>query len=967
MADYLKLIEKGAGVVGLEDDLALIQTLVEMADNWEELANGVGGARSASELFAKIAADIDGETVTRAFAALNLSETQGKLSGLLGKVKALEGKIPEKYKKLLEPLSTYDAGGDGEVEWSLIDRQEEFSGGDFKLGLSGGAKIALEAGDKEVIDGAEQHPLLRIGTELAVGAKGGGKVPFPQGSLGLGAEASAATSLKYYFKVPSAGALYAFAVAERIPALPSPFDFGAVWKAFASDTLALSAIVYVFNGAAKANVEITLADTASFGADLVAELGMSISADASFESEYMLTLAKGDPAAGGGREIRAVLSRERATTEKLALGLKIDVDLSKLAQRVHAMLKKVVDKWDSVLKEIKPFLSPGTYIQTELSELLGQEAERLIGNAELRDVIVRDLRGVIGIDTGDDSALTDWLSGEVSGAIDSVRGVLADQTEGAVQRVTNALSHRLPAFARPEVANRLQPAIQSLVDKAEEKLRAKVDELRTQASDHFVSALRKAGAETAGVVTDLDQALASVRSVIEKYDALFHDMLDKTADAARAKISARIQAEEEASSGENYQISGWLEADSENAGKVFHALTRGEKAGLRALFAGDTPSGGFRLDEEKSSLRTFSKRVSKMGYDVVLFGFAASGELIMSGEAAVEIDGNGKVQVDSVTNVARRFKGRMENREVSFVDTFSLVRTKLVGRGLRDERTAELGASVTHHDKSLKLGEMRGFVESLEEHELLPPASVTVAEQHFFRWAGTTSKDAALPADIAAKLWLSKREAETLMMLDRRDPRGRLTREAGVAIVRTALGALYETTGMSKKRFEQAAEFVLADLYRERTSTVSEILYDIAKVPRTVEHRLPRDSERFREDVKGFLDEQQRMKGLVDMIDTMGLIYQAQPDVPGQPSPLGWDAAMYRAAQHSLGLHSQAWLLTGGEYLFWIKREVQPRMVAFLWTVAQLGRGTRENAMSLTMTHHPETGQAETVELVSGA
>jgi hypothetical protein len=976
MADYAMLLDAGAGQLGLKDDLDLIRGLVEVAKKWRDIADEaeIDGVGSASELFSKLVADFGSDKVKGAFERVGLANEHASLKRLLAKAQEIEGSVPEKYKKLLEPLSKYAsaAADEGQVAWSVVGKRDLDAGGEFKFGFNAKAGIVFEAGDKIKFAEGEERRLLKIGTDAKVGATGSGKLPFSLGSVGGGAEAGVNAALAYYFKPADEGQLYAVAVAERLTKLPNPYDYGAVWRAFASGELGLEAITYTIDGIAKANVEISFADTASFGTKLSAELKMSVSAEASIKSEYSLHLIGAAAAGAGGRKIRAVLTRKKRSDAQLGLELGVDLDLSKLAQRVHAIFKRAVDKWDEALKAVTPFLSPGTYLQSQLGELLNEQAERLIGDAELRQALVKDLRGAIGIDTSSDAALAGWLSGEIAGAIDSVSGTLTSPVHDAAGRVAEALKRRLPAaFGGGDAAAKIQGAAESLLGKVDGELRQTVQSLLLEPGNALGRALKEAGARSTDVVAGLDDALKSVRELIKKYDALIHKALAVAGDEAKAKITARIRAEEKRSDETNYLIVGTFDSPGDAAGKVFYALTRGTPADLRGLLAHDVPGDGFELDAGRSSLRRWSERLSKVGYDVVLFGLEVSGSTLVMGNAAIVVDGTGKVRVDTKGGAERKFESREEGREVTFVDTFSLLRAKLAAPGA-GERAIDLGVSVIHKDKSLKLGEMRGFVESLSERNLLPAGSVAAATAHFTRWAGSDDKKARLIADIAAKLWLDKPQAEALMMLGERNADGTLQRSAALRIARTAIAALVETKAVSKKRLTDAAAHVREHMYRPGYphAGLADIVLDMkvrgdgGELFDTWKHLLPTGDERFRSDVSRLIErESKQVNALVALIETLGRIYLAQPS-GNEPSRLGWDENKYRRAQFELAGHAAGWLRTGQEWLFWAAREVQPWTVALLCTVADLARGSRAGAMSLNLTRRNDQGERlEQVEI----
>jgi hypothetical protein len=994
MSNYLKLLDKGAGAIGLKDDLDLIKSLVDLATHWPELKTHISGVPSVEEFLAKFIAHVDDEDIKKAFEKTGSAELialHGKLVGLLTKLKAAVGEIPEEIRLLLSPISDFNAPAstkDGKIAWTPLDRTEKFGeGGDFSFEIGGSATLSLVAGDKVKLGDAEKK-LLKIGAGLGVRAKGGGTAPFAQAKIKGEFSASAGADLAYYFDPGASGSLYGFEVAKRIPALPNPFDFRSVWAAFASDSLDLARISYEFDGTTSANVELAYANSLSFGQGLVADLAFSVSAEMKLTASYALTLSR---AAAGG--IDAALTRKRMSEEALGIGLKVDVDLSKLAKRVQTEVQKAVDKWDAALAEVKPFLSPGTLVQSKLSALLGAEADKLIKDPDLKAALLRDLRGAIGIDTSKDPALVAWLSGELTGAIDAARDVVSGKAGAAADRVLAVLGDRLPAFAQADVTAKLKPAIEKLIDGLDTELKSLVDRLFATAKDRLGGALGKFGMDAAQAIADADKALASVRKVIERVDKLIHDTVDTLGDASKMRITASLQAEERRERGEVVEIAGRLATDGETAAKAFHALTRGKPADLAKLLAADDPDDDFILDK-KSKLRRYSKRSSKIAYEVVIFGFKASGETIASGEAAVELGADGSVHVDSKSSLISRFKGAREDREVSFLETFNLLLARVDGDDGedKDERTIDVGVTIKHNDQSLKREELKGFIDSLIAAGLLDSEVKQRAEAVFQRWSGGTSDpDAWLKADIAAKLWLDGKAVRKLMAIGNRDDKNRLKRDQSVEIVKVALDAALKLGATGKLKEERLAKALgdIRGMYEDypAAATAAEVLWDMLTptenkqapsrhaLPESWPGQLPAGGPgHLRDDVKKLLGAHQgdpdalrlQFHDLVEMIDLMGQIYLAQPEKLGEASPSGWDENDYEGMQTRLANKGRGWLRTGGKLLFWIDREVQPWTVALLWTLAQIGRGDRNGAMSLTLTRPADAAAgvaAETVEL----
>ncbi len=111
MTDYLKLLDEAAGAVGLGDELALIEALRDIAKSWNDLiqqAKKIDGVDSAEALLTAIVANIDDPRLNPLFE--KVPGVREKLDALFKKIGALKDKIPEKYWKLLEPLSKFEAG-----------------------------------------------------------------------------------------------------------------------------------------------------------------------------------------------------------------------------------------------------------------------------------------------------------------------------------------------------------------------------------------------------------------------------------------------------------------------------------------------------------------------------------------------------------------------------------------------------------------------------------------------------------------------------------------------------------------------------------------------------------------------------------------------------------------------------------------------------------------------------------------
>lgn len=969
MADYLKLLETGTEAIGLKDDLELIQALAGLAENWAKLAGKLDGVDSAETLLTTFAGEMDNPAIKQAFETAGLTEVHGKLVRLLGKATDATGKLPEKYRKLLQPIALFngpDSPADsGLVEWTLIDESRDFDAGkEFKFGLGGNAGIAFEAGDRPALAGAAAaDPLLRLSAKAGVDAKAGATIPIKFGSIAGGAEGKLAVDLDYYFKTGPADSLYGLAVARRLPNLPNPFSYHGLWEAIESPDTGLSALVLRLTEETRANIDIALADAGAFGPEILADLSVTIGAAASLSRQYQLTFSAVRAAPGAAPQIRVTMARDMESERKLNAGFALGLDLTKLAGRVHEVLKRAVEKSDAVLAQITPYLKPGSYLQERLGGLIDAKAKSLISNEGLRGALVRDLRGAAGIDTAESSALEAWLTGRLTKAID---GAATELTEGAGALRDKALAlladPRIPAFAQADVRQAVTDAVDPLLAQVAAEFTGK---LRSLIPDNLLGqALHKLGASASEQIANLDEALAPVRALIDRYNALLDQAVALAGDASRAKINARLQIEEAWQFGEHDRIVGTFAARSDAACAIYDDLTHGRLDALRQLVLNGSPTGDFQLDRAQSSIRRFAGRTSKVDYELVLFGFAVSGGVRLDGSATMLIDGDGRIQVDSRGEIERRFKSPNESREVSLVDTFSLVRAKAMAETPGDSRLIEMGVSIAHLDDSLKLEEMQGFVCSLEDAALLPAGTETAATAHFVAWAQSGEPRVALAADLAAKLWLTRAQAEKLMQLQSRDAEGLLSDQARLRILGTAADALTAAGARKIERVRDGADRIKEQYDVDLSQLgLAEFINWLIKT-RTDLMRDYQGLDRPPLDVAELIAEQKRMEAIVGIVEVMGKIYLAQPKAGAQSPVNGWDEKRYRKAQTVLATYGARWLRTGS-LGFKAMREVHPTTVAFLMTIGQLaGIQPVASAMSLTMTRRKtEVTVAETAVL----
>ncbi len=941
--------------VGLDDEAALIKALGDLGRKWIENAGQVDGFSSAVALIRAVADGVSDQHVTDAFAKLGAEDELAQLQKGADKLKALLDSIPETVVKLLEPIGTYDESSGsadiGVLSWPLLDKQASASGGgqdsakpSYALSLGANAALTIEAGDSWPYSDPMPGPLLRMRAEGGLKPKADATLPFSVGSVTASASGSAHCALEYYFAVADQRKLYALAVGERLPALADPFDFDSVWDSFARSDLA--GLHYEFEGDVEATVAVAIADSAALGALGKMDLGATVSVGVKLGGKFYLTFRRGSNAANGEPRIIAALSRQRSKGVDLGAKLGVTVDLAGLATRVRAVLTRALGEWETVLAEIKPYLSPGTWLQNKAGSLIEKEAAELIKDEAVRAALVRDLQGVVGIGDPEDSALLEWLTEQLTGAIDSAQGWASNQAAGVLS-ATNVLGRNLPAFAQPDIKPKLQASADKLLGKAADELKKQVDSLFAGKRAELGKALQRIGAAADDKVKDADAALKSVRALIDRFDNLFRKVVAEAENSARAKISAAIQIEESRLSSATLELAGTFLARSDQARQIFRSLTRGDFRSLvRLVEAGG--SADFALDASQTSLTRYASSKSGLGMELVLFGFGITGNALLSAEASVRVDGAGTVYVDTEGKFRSTFDGRDADREIEIVSSFSLVAARALQAGGAPpsaDRAIGLAVTMGHIDSSLKRKEVERFIDSLVRSGMVGPQALARAQATFTKWAGTPGSNGKISGALLLKLALDRPSLAPLLGLDVLPSPGALPDASRRQIVRTAFDALRRSSSSNRIALDATTAF----LAREHPNrTLDDLLADPNRTRRSLTFRMGTGAPQLASEHEPFYDASVLSQGLYEMIERLREIYFSTPETVSDNSPATWGPKDYRDAQRRAVKAVQGWLQLNS-VLFWTNSEVHPRTIAFVDALARLGRIDLGQKLSLVM------------------
>lgn len=962
MPDYQKLLLSAAKALKLEDDLALLKALEAMAANWEKLATHLDGVASLEALASKVADDLKSPQMEAAFKAAGLEDAYKVLTAQLGRITAL---IPAKYQGLLKPLSSFKAGDTAAVvDWSLAASDVPLvKSSRYALDLGAQATISLDAGAAWPAEGIIPPKLLKIAADGSIKADAKATLPYVYGAVQAGGSLSATTALAYYFDAPDA--IFAGAVASRLGELPDPFDLASVWAAFT--TTDLDAISFNFNGAASADVQVSFGDTRAIG-DLVASLNATVAVSTSLTSVYRLTLRRDVGPAGW--TLATHLSRDRVQEAKFNGALTLGVDISTLTKPVVDALTRVGAQWDAALAGITPYLSPGTLLRDKFVAELTQQLTALIGQPGLRDAVLADLKGALGLGTPSDSKIVGWLIDQVTGAIDRGSVLVEGQVSDGVDRVMASLGGAAPILLQTDAAGALKTLVNNEVNKLETGLKTAVQDLLKIPGDQLKTLLQQAGAQVSGAVASADDALKAVRDLLDRYDKTFHDFLKVAEDAAKAKVTARLYDEETKKDEVVAEVVGAFTAVDPESSAVFKALTRGTLQSLVRLVEQPQDVAGFKLARDASSVTRFSAKHSEQGLELVFLNITASFKEMIDGSATVKLNALGDVQVDSAGSDDKTVTLPWETRQVSFVDAQALVVAAKADQIPAGPPRFEIGIGASYTDKTMRWGDVQGFIQSLADANLVGPQVMGSAQAAFAAWSAEAAMGGRINGSVSASMRLNGAALRTLLRLPHLTPAG-LDQETRRAIVKAAVDVTITRKAIDKKSFIAGAATAMG---RFSPTTISASIEDIVlDWPTAIKGLyapkagvLPTDDtvpllsdlpSSAATDYLYFLRQAFALGKLVELIQTMGDVYTSVPSVGGAP---GWTEQQYQRAQSVMAEASTYWLIVAPTLVSLFSSDVSRRTTAFMRVIADLSGLPPVGDVVVTMTYNPKAGAPQT-------
>lgn len=259
-----------------------------------------------------------------------------------------------------------------------------------------------------------------------------------------------------------------------------------------------------------------------------------------------------------------------------------------------------------------------------------------------------------------------------------------------------------------------------------------------------------------------------------------------------------------------------------------------------------------------------------------------------------------------------------------------------------------------HIDDSLKRLEVERFVESLVNAGMVAPGALAKAQSTFTRWAGTPGSNGKLSGALLVKLSLDRPALSALLGLDTVANAGSLPDHRRREIIRTGFEALRQASAADRSAMDATIGYLAHELPNR---TLDELLADPNRTRRSLTYQMGTGAPRMGKEHEPFYDAAVLSNGLYEMVEQFRQIYFSTPEGQADNNPYTWSPNDYRGAQQRAVKAVGGWLQLNS-ILFWTNSKVHPRTLAFLDTLATLGRIDLGTSLSLVMWRKDESPEA---------
>lgn len=978
MSNIGGILKSGAKVLDLSDELETFDAIKTIAEHWGQLKLELGGIGDLVTFLGQLDSEIEADDVQAALTKVGLEDE-------IEKLKAKRQKIVDAIKrtgivgagKLVAPLSSLaestPSANDGLVSWSLFNKEPSslVSGAleslDYNFDLGGNAAIAIEGGALWPYASSEvENHFVRMGVSGSLAAKANFKVPFSlgpvTGSVGGGINGDANTELDYYFDPKDQSQLLVSAVASQISHVPNPFDLDAIRRAFEAN-IGFFGFDLSKGGGIASNIQISVGK----GLDItnVGKIAAEITFKASLvrRRQFQISLRKLNNSELDDLTMELTVSGKRNLKDSKSIGVKIILEFNELAEFVHRQLAPLVIDWDEALNTIKPFLTPGTYLQEKAGTLLSSVAGNLISDEEIANAIGADIQLLLSASQANDTELGKYLTDQIKGTLDGLVSSVLGDTEMQARSLLNGLKQRLPFFEELDKDDAILGELEKLTKKVSEELDEQIEAITNTKPKRkkIATGLGKVGIEANRIADRADKAFAEIKAQLEYYDRIVKDALKALTDSANHKAELSLTYSKIKTDDSSVELKVQLgEAALAND---YRTLLTGEFADIKRFII-NTPPGleftkGTTLERAVEYQRSF-------GGEFIAFGLSADFKSVFSGKAEVKLDHRGMVSVvtkggamDSSTTLFGK-----EKTEASFIDTVTLARAKIAAQkkkpGETFNKSLDLGLNLRRIDsKGLKEGELEDLVKDMQKFELLSKEGADEATDALNSWIKAGAKR-SIPAVIDVALPLDN---EQVMRVVRRGDKNSMNHAASRAsTMAIAVEAILDGRGKSLMKRHQLGLGVAAKLFNMEKAADIDLLLRLGEEDwsnSVATSRMPKyigsGASKLKE---GFLAVNGRAKDgwhLIELTEELHRVYEAIPSAPSKEELAApWNFGRFADAQLSIAKHTKDWLATGQKFIFVGTDGLDDRMAAFFIALGRMAGMTRPEikaAVTLRIQH----------------
>ncbi|EJL33527.1 hypothetical protein [Novosphingobium sp. AP12] len=925
------------GAVGdLSAVLPELDAWAGLALHWREVGSALwklgveAPVDSPARLAGFLATHLADDAVIEVFATLGLTDLHGKLSAHVQKLQDTG------WAKLLRPMSDFGPGSTGAPSGDGFGFDAPGDEGQFALSIPalaasasptvGSVALTFDVGVQGGLDCEAGSPwpfsgdgvaggLLRVGGRGKVTTSAGVSLPF--GQIGQGtanAGASAEAAMSFFFRPDDPAEPFAKVLFQSVTAIPSPLDLDAISHAAA--LAGLEGIAFGCDGAVTAGLGLVLGKAVDIPKAVSGTIGVTANLAFRRNARWILSIRK------TGEGMRFVLSRDELRERNWSAGIDLKLDAAPLTRRVHDLLTEAQNFAGPALNQIKPFLSPGTYIASKAASLLGITARSLVEQPQLREALLKDLALVLGTaDASEEtrtSALADFVAGRIADlAATRAEGILGDVDAWAAT-VVEGLASRIPGLSivpQAELATRIRPLLSDIKGQFDGLVGGLAGD--DQWSKLLAQELSSIGAQVQGTEAEANKLLGGVHEVFGKFYGFAAKVTEATKEGTSKKLEARFGWSGAAASGLKYELAGTFTAVNAETADLWHSLVTGQLEPFQKLLGDPSLAPpGVRLDPE-SSLSRFASKEHGFAVEVSVLGIDVSIASIVKGEATITTNAAGDIAVTAQGSALRKVEGFNEGRSATFMSSWDLLMMKAdAAAGNRRSMTVDIGFD--HNDDNLKAKEVQALLSGLADQRLIDQTRVTTALGIYQDWRVKAAPEGKVRGRIGLRLRLPDVAVQRMVAIGRE--LNRSDDPTLLGLFDLSVQTQIATGVTSRKQYERDIE---------ETSDHRPAEDPVARIVAMWRSNKPLRSPGADGDRLSALAQLiPRSGALHTLLSTMAAIYDAVPASAGQPG--GWTEAQYAEAEKRMVSASRSWLRLNQDFIVWFKSELHPAMLAFL-------------------------------------